>query len=162
MRKILRFRLWKADEGVGAIEFGFVAPILLVLLLGIIDFGRAYWEQMQIATAADAGAQWAMSNGYNGSSIDTVAQSATNLANVGVSSSNSCGCPTSTGVSIYACSSTCPDGTTPKKYVIVNTHVCYSTLFKWPGLSYCSSGSSACSSCSSSQVALGAQSVIGN
>ena len=91
-------RLWRAREGLGAIELGFIAPVLLTLFLGIIDFGMAFWQQMQIANAADAGAQWGMANAYNSSSITTVAQSATNLSTVNVSSTNPCGCATSTGV----------------------------------------------------------------
>src|SRR5712692_1415424 len=51
-------RLWAARDGLGAIEFGFIAPVLVAMLLGILDFGLAFWQQMEIANAADAGAQW--------------------------------------------------------------------------------------------------------
>lgn len=162
MRKNRWSRIWAAKEGLGAIELGFIAPFLLTLLLGIIDFGMAYWQQMQIANAADAGAQWGMSNAYNGTSIQTVAQSATNLAlsASNIAPSNPYGCATSTGVAIYSMGSTCPDGSTPKQYIVVSAKICYSTLFTWPGLVYCSSGNSQCTGCSSSQIALTAQSVV--
>ncbi len=160
MRKFWRSRLWGAEDGLGAIEFGFVAPVLLTMLLGIIDFGMAFWEQMEIANAADAGAQWGMTNTYNADSIASVVASATDLSGIGVTSSNPCGCPSSTGITIYACSASCPDSTTPKPYIVVNTHICYSTLFSWPGLAYCTAGNSSCSNCSSNQISLGAQSVV--
>lgn len=153
-------RLRGANDGLGAIEFGFIAPLLLTMMLGVFDFGLAYWQQMEIANAADAGAQWGMDNAYDGTSITTVAQSATNLSGISVSPSNPCGCAASTGVSIYACGSTCPDGTAPKTYIVVSAHACYSTLFTWPGLNYCSAGNTNCSGCSSSQISLTAQSVV--
>ena len=157
--------LWTATEGLGAIELGFIAPVLLVLLLGILDFGMAFWEQMQIANAADAGAQWGMSNSYDQTSIRTVAQSATNLGSaVSVTPSNVCGCPNNTGITSGfgtppSCT-TCPDGSTAQPYIVVNTQICYSTIFSWPGLSYCSGSNSSCSGCSSSQISLTAQSAV--
>jgi len=157
-------RLWRAREGLGAIELGFIAPVLLTLFLGIIDFGMAFWQQMQIANAADAGAQWGMANAWNDSSIRTVAQSATNLSTVNVSSTNPCGCATNTGVAggygnPPSCTA-CPDGTTAQTYIVVNTRICYSTLFHWPGLTYCSGSDSNCTGCSSTQLALTAQSAV--
>jgi Flp pilus assembly protein TadG len=155
-------RFWAARDGLGAIEFAFVAPVLAAMLLGILDFGMAYWEKMEVANAADAGAQWGMTNTYNQSSITTVATSATNLPlpSSNVSPSNPCGCASESGVAIYACAATCPDGSTPKSYVVVNTHICYSTIFRWPGLTYCSAGDSNCTGCSTRQISLTAQSIM--
>jgi Flp pilus assembly protein TadG len=154
--------MWAGTSGLGAIEFAFVAPVLAALLLGIVDFGMAYWQKIEIGNAADAGAQWGMTNTYNATSITTVATSATNLSLSGgnISPSNPCGCASSTGVAIYSCGATCPDGTTPKTYIVVNTHVCYSTLFNWPALNYCSAGNTSCSGCSNSQISLTAQSIV--
>jgi Flp pilus assembly protein TadG len=162
MRKVRLSRLWRAHEGLGAIEFGFIAPVLLTPLLGVIDFGMAFWQQMEIANAADAGAQWGMQNTYSSSSIQTVVQAATSLTipTTNITPSNPCGCATSTGVTVYSCASTCPDGTTPQPYVVVNTHICYTTLFNWPGLTYCTGSNSACTGCGTKQIALTAQSVV--
>jgi len=54
------------DKGVALVEFALVAPILLVILLGILDFGKAfnYWiDQTQLASA---GARWAVVNAAPG------------------------------------------------------------------------------------------------
>ncbi len=161
--------LWQAEGGLGAIEFALVAPFLLTMLLGILDFGMAFWEQMQIANAADAGAQWAMTNGYNATTITSVAQSATDLSlpSGSVSPQNVCGCASGTTVTMSGtppCTGTCSDGSTPQAYVVVDTRICYSTLFNWQplGLSYCSSGNSQCSAagCTTSQIVLTSQSVV--
>jgi Flp pilus assembly protein TadG len=152
--------LLRSADGTGAVELGLLAPVLLLLLLGIADFGMAYWQQMQVANAADAGAQWGMSNPYDAASIQTVATSATNLSGIAVTPSEYCGCPASTGVTIYSCNSTCPDNSLAKSYIVVNARICYSTLFTWPGLPYCSTGASNCDGCAASQIALKAQSVV--
>jgi Flp pilus assembly protein TadG len=160
-------RLWASEDGFSAVELGFIAPILLMLLLGVLDFGMAFWEQMQIANAADAGAQWAMSNTFNESTITNIVTDATNLSGairVDPAPIQLCGCATGSSVtygygSIGNCTS-CPDGTTAQTYIVVNTRICYATLFKWPALSYCSSSDSSCSGCNSGQVALTAQSVV--
>ena len=155
-------RLWRTEDGLGAIEFGFIAPVLLALLLGVLDFGMAFWQQMEIAGAADAGAQWGMTNAYNATSITGVVQGATNLSvpSANISPSNPCGCASSSGVTTYSCSGTCPDGTPPRIYIIVNAHFCFKPLFSWPGLNYCSSSTGTCSGCTPSQISLSAQSVL--
>src|SRR4029077_2920309 len=89
-------RIWSATDGLGAIEFGFIAPVLALMLLGVLDFGLAFWQQMEIANAADAGTQWGMSNNYNEANIRTVAQSATNLTGTTITPSPQCGCVNST------------------------------------------------------------------
>ena len=41
-----------ADSGVAAVEFAIVLPLLLLLLFGIVDFGRAIQQQILITEAA--------------------------------------------------------------------------------------------------------------
>lgn len=45
------------DRGAAMVEFAIVLPILLMLLLGIIEFGRAYNTQVSIQAAAREGAR---------------------------------------------------------------------------------------------------------
>jgi Flp pilus assembly protein TadG len=45
-------RRWKRDEGgQAAVEFALVLPFLLVMLIGIVEFGRA-WNEHQVITDA--------------------------------------------------------------------------------------------------------------
>ena len=159
-------RIWMARDGLGAIEFGFIAPVMLLMLLGVLDFGMAFWQQMEIANAADAGAQWGMSNTYNADSITTVARSATSLdsAAVTVTPSNQCGCVNSTthtistGYGTPPSCTACPSGSvsgTADTYVVVNAQICYTPVFpSWPGLTYGGGG------CASNKIALTAQSFV--
>ena len=45
--------------GTAAIEYAIVLPVLLLLLLGIIDFGRLFWTYTTLHRASDAAARCA-------------------------------------------------------------------------------------------------------
>jgi Flp pilus assembly pilin Flp len=64
-------RLWRNardDRGAAMVEFALVMPILLLVLLGIMDFGRAlnYW--INETHLANQGARWAVVNRNPGES----------------------------------------------------------------------------------------------
>ena len=44
-----------SERGAAAVEFALVAPILVMLLLGIMEFGRAYNAQVSLTSAAREG-----------------------------------------------------------------------------------------------------------
>lgn len=132
-----RSSLLVAEDGVSAIEFALVVSILCVLVLGILDFGVGFWEQMQVGSAAVAGADYAVKNGYDSSAIQTAVTSATGLSAIEASPapSQSCGCPDATaGIISATCGASCSGGGTAGKYVTVNARVSYTTIFGWPGI----------------------------
>ena len=43
---------WRSERGAAAVEFALVVPVLLALLLGIVEFGRAYNVQISVTHAA--------------------------------------------------------------------------------------------------------------
>jgi Flp pilus assembly protein TadG len=45
----------RSERGVAAVEFAIILPVLLLLLLGIIEFGRAFQVQATLAAAAREG-----------------------------------------------------------------------------------------------------------
>lgn len=45
------------ERGQSLVEFAIVLPLLLLLLLGIVTFGIAFWNQLSLTQAATAGAQ---------------------------------------------------------------------------------------------------------
>src|SRR5947208_915331 len=57
------------SRGQALVEFSLVLPIFLVMLMGIIDVGRAIWAQNSLASAAREGARIAIVHG--GSSTTT-------------------------------------------------------------------------------------------
>ena len=58
-----RLRLLRRDEsGAALVEFALVAPVLLLLLLGMVDFGRAYNYWIDSTHLVHTGARWAAVN----------------------------------------------------------------------------------------------------
>jgi Flp pilus assembly protein TadG len=57
-RLLNRFR--KNDAGAAAIEMAFVLPLFLLFVLGIIEFGRAYWTLNSMQLAVDEAGRYAM------------------------------------------------------------------------------------------------------
>ena len=55
----LLLRLTKAPDGVETVEFALVSIALFTFLLGVVEFGRAYWTQSELQYAAEAGARCA-------------------------------------------------------------------------------------------------------
>ena len=89
------------DRGSVAVEFALLLPVLLLLIFGIIDFGRAINAQITLTQAAREGARLA-SLGYSTSAVTTRAQSAaTGLSPVPTVTVTSA-CPTGAGTGVDA------------------------------------------------------------
>lgn len=121
MRQILNL----GRRGVVAIEFAVMGALLLLLLVGGVDLGIAFYEQMAVQTAAEAGAQYVTVNGFSVAGINNaVANSSTTTTTTITASpapSQFCGCPGAGGISAISCTSTCTGGVTPSKYVRIDT-----------------------------------------
>ena len=69
VRRLLR-RFRQTEAGQSLVEFTMILPIFLVLMFGLVDFGRAFYTWMLVTNAAREGARVAAVQG-NSSSIDT-------------------------------------------------------------------------------------------
>jgi hypothetical protein len=58
------------ETGVALIEFALVVPILMVLLLGMLDFGKAFNYWIDSTQLASSGARWAVVNATPGQCVD--------------------------------------------------------------------------------------------
>ena len=129
-------RLWRNRAGNAAMELAFLASPLVLLLIGIADYGAATYAKMQVEHAAQAGAEYAIKYGYSSTAIATAVTAAT--ANSGISATpapaQSCGCATTTGVTAATCGSTCTGGATAGNYVTVSAQATYSTIVPYPGI----------------------------
>lgn len=56
-------------RGAAAVEFALVAPFLLLLLAGIIEFGQSFFIQHSLSTAARHGARAAIIDGSTSSNV---------------------------------------------------------------------------------------------
>jgi Flp pilus assembly protein TadG len=79
--------------GQSLVEFALAVPVLLLILLGLADFGRAFYYTTAIANAARAGAEYAAKNAGTGPTVET--QTAYRVCN-------------ETGFVAYSPTATCP------------------------------------------------------
>ena len=54
---MMRFRHRRGERGAAAVEFALVLPVLLLLVLGLIEFSRLYNIQISLSNAAREGAR---------------------------------------------------------------------------------------------------------
>src|SRR5262249_10179958 len=112
MREAIR-RFLVGEDGIAGsalIEFTLCAPMLVVMSIYTMDFGLAFYRQMQVQNAAQAGVDWAMANHTsNATAISAAVNNATNYTDItlptGTLNPNPivrCGCPSSTGVTFTA------------------------------------------------------------
>ena len=73
-------RVVRDQRGQTAVEFALVAPILIVLLLGIIQVGIAFHDYVTITDAARAGARKAVVARFTGGTTATTEQAVRNAA----------------------------------------------------------------------------------
>jgi Flp pilus assembly protein TadG len=133
------FRAGNGDgvSGVAAIEFGIVAPILIMMFLCTVDLGLGFYRKLQVQNAAQAGVQYAALKGFDSSGITSAVTNATNYTGISVTPapSKACGCPSTTGIVAATCGSICAiSGSQAGTYVTVSAQATYQTLFPYPGI----------------------------
>jgi len=126
-------------NGVAAIEFAMVSPMLIILLTGVVELGMAGFQAMQVQSAVEAGALYAAQNGAgNLSAIALAVVNATGTAGITATPAPTafCGCPKTAGVASQGsdCTTVCSDGTPPGQYVQVNAALPHKTLMPFLNL----------------------------
>lgn len=72
MASLIRLvRRWRSDEGAQLVEFALVLPLLLLIVLGIAEFGFIFQRYQVITNAAREGARMAMLPGYGDTGVIT-------------------------------------------------------------------------------------------
>ena len=136
---------FKSERGVAAVEFALITPMLLLLLMGIYDYGMFLNQQMRLESTARAAAEYINQGGEE----DNLQADVVNMMNLDANSGSAdslqlqteyiCEC---TGGEVLACddeeaSCTADDEDTEtyiRRYVIVNVNMTFDTLFPYPGL----------------------------
>ena len=93
-------------SGTALVEFAIFCPILIILAIPTMNLGLRILNKMEVQYAAQAGAQYAIGKiSYDSTAISSAVTHATRFTAVTPSSSEFCGCPTTTGVKF--CTATC-------------------------------------------------------
>lgn len=139
------------ERGVSTVEVAVMLPFMLLLLMGVVDFGQLFRLEIEVSGAARAGAQYGYQN--SATQVDTTGMiaaaedDAPDVTTWGSSvASYGCMCSDGTSQSEIASSSSsstslCPTppstctsrGAQLINYVQVQTQATYTPLFPWPG-----------------------------
>ena len=125
---------FKPENGSSLIELALLGPLLLLLLTGTVDMGRAFYAAIEVSSAASAGALYGTLNPKDTTGMQNAAVLAgANLKGLSAVGSYGCGC--SDGSSASPPRSSTPSCTyNSVSYVLVNTSLTYTPLFKYPGV----------------------------
>ncbi|HVN68619.1 MAG TPA: TadE/TadG family type IV pilus assembly protein [Candidatus Binatia bacterium] len=114
-----------SDSGAALVEFAVVAPMLALLLIGLIDFGRYTFDAMVASNAARAGALYGAQNLITAKDTTGMTNAALadaqNLPNLTISNAS------------YYCQSPC-SSTAPVYYVTVTASGTFTPIIQYPGL----------------------------
>jgi Flp pilus assembly protein TadG len=141
-KKGLLARLARDRRGASAVEFALIAPMLLLLLAGVIDFSQYILQTMQVRAAAQAGADYAQRNGFNVTAIQNAVASATTLPTSGSDAlvvstpTQASQCLDKTGALVPATGPTCPAGGPAGTFVAVSAQKPFTPILNWPGFSF--------------------------
>jgi Flp pilus assembly protein TadG len=133
--------LCKANHGASLVELAMVVPLLLLLVFGAVDFGRAYYVNIELVNAAHAGAEYGSLFPSDTTGIVTAA-SKPNEPSVSFNTPTvTYGCECSDG-SLYSASCSpapsCTANTTRSGTYVhrvkVTTSAVYKTLVPWTGI----------------------------
>jgi hypothetical protein len=128
------------ERGAATAELGVLLPLILVLVLGGIDFGRALYELNVVASAATAGAKYGAHDathsgnfaGMEDAALDDLRQSV-EVADVAVAADRYCVCDDGTEIDCFT--GTCSGGPGERRsYVRVRIEKPFNTLFPYPGV----------------------------
>jgi Flp pilus assembly protein TadG len=122
-----------SDRGSSLVETAIFMPMLLTLLLGVVDYGRACYQANEVAGAAHAGAVYGSQYPTDTADMITIAKdNAPDVAGIGATAVYGCECSDGTGASANCATAPTCTGTTEVYYVKVTASATYSPLIPWP------------------------------
>lgn len=124
-------RLAADRRGAAAVEFALLLPMLALLLAGLFDVSRLISASMQVRAAAQAGADFARTHGWDAAKVETAARSATPLAGVTAAPAAFQGCASGGGI-VPAPGPACAGGAPAGSFVAVAASAPFRPLAPWP------------------------------
>jgi Flp pilus assembly protein TadG len=130
-------RFLKDARGAAALELAVIGPLLVLSAIVLTDLGLPIYRKMQAQSAAQAGAHFASTHGFDSSAISAVVANATQFSSVTASPEpvQFCGCSSGAGVTATLCTATCSSGDTAGVYVQVSASAPAPRLMPFAGVS---------------------------
>ena len=122
----------RSTDAASAVEFAILVPVLTLMVIAISDIGFAVYREIQVEDAAQAGAQWAVRNGFDSNGISNAVTAATNSPiSASPAPQKFCGCATGSSVSLATCGAACPGGARAATYATVSAQLVYNTTLNY-------------------------------
>ena len=127
----------RRQRGSAMMELAVILPLLLVTTIGLVDFGRAAFEAIEVENAAHAGASYGARS--KGLAADVTGIESAAIADMGdevdaskvaIESERFCECDNGSSID---CDNTC-SGVQPLMYVRVEVEKKFTTLLTYPGI----------------------------
>jgi Flp pilus assembly protein TadG len=122
-------------KGQAMAEMAAVVPVLLLLLLAAIDFGRLYYTNIEVVDAARAGAQYGSQSVISAADASgmkaAAARDASDLTGMQATASQ---CTCMTGSSVKACPTDYCTSNPSATFVEVDTSATFKTIVSYPGI----------------------------
>lgn len=77
-------RLWHSSEGNAAIELALVLPLLIIVLVGIVDYGHIHFTRLAMTNAAREGARVGVTMPESDVQATAIARAEQYLASAGI------------------------------------------------------------------------------
>lgn len=124
----------RSQSGAAAVELALTLPFLLLLVIGVVDYGRAFYTSITVANAARAGAEYgAQSPETSGDFVEMRNFAQGDGQDAGTLTLNAiryCECA---GVA-QACNAVCPGGAAPDVFIEVTATKSVSMFLRYLGL----------------------------
>jgi Flp pilus assembly protein TadG len=93
-------RVFRSESGNAMVELAVALPVLVLTLVGTVDFARIFYTSIELTNAARAGAQYGaanLGNSGNYGAMESTATGAVNITGVTAVASRLCQCADSSG-----------------------------------------------------------------
>jgi Flp pilus assembly protein TadG len=129
-----RHRQRPLEQGTSVVETAMLMPLLLLLLIGAVDYGRGFYAAIEVSSAAEAGALYGTLNYTDTAGMIAMAKlDAKDIS--GLTATAIYGCECSDGSASSAnCAMALSCGANVVAYVDVATSATYVPILRYPGL----------------------------
>lgn len=128
----------KKERGSAMLELALCIPLLTLMLLGAMDFSRAFYQSITLASGARAGAAYGVSSGTavtDSAGIQTrVLADTADLTGVTVASAQSCSCSDEDSTGTSCTTTTCPNGSGVRMFLRVTASKTFTPALSYVGM----------------------------
>ena len=124
----------KSENGVAAVEFSMIAPILILMMIGLMDLGLYVREKMKLEQISRAAVDYVMQGGQEENISEDIVTyyDSEHAGDYTVTTERVCTC--SDGVAQSCDAVSCDFGDYSRQYFQVNVARTYETSFPYPGI----------------------------